>query len=235
MMLKKEGLCMKKTISLVLGLLLCLSLCACGGSDTPMETTLAAVPQGTVSVDIAPPGEITEPTEPAPQIEVVEVPICSTLTTDFVEMTFREVIIAQDIKYSVRTGNVTRTTGPEPLAGQQYICLTGTIKNLSTSELPVYDFFIGNFSLDGYNYSADANSCDILDGEWQPESMIAPLMEYTFRIYAAIPDSLANSHSSCEFNFGFFDLFDNYQLSYNRSFEEDPISLCPYQFVVPVK
>ncbi len=157
------------------------------------------------------------------------------LSTDFVTMSFDDYIVAADVKHSVTTGYVTRITGPEPLAGQKYICLTGTIQNTSTSPLPVYDFFIGNFELDGYNYEVSANDIDILDGEGQTKSEIDPLMVYNYRLYVAIPDALADSYSSCNFSFGFFDGFENQELAYIRSFEENPISLCPYQYDVTLK
>ena len=226
---------MKRYFALILVLVLCLSLCACGGEAVNTTEPSTDATEGTVSVQTNPPVETEAPTEPATTIEVVEVPIGSMLSTDFVEMSFNEVTVAHDIQYSVKTGVVTRITGPNPVSGQQYVCLTGTIKNTSTTPLPVYDFFAGKFVLDGYTYEVDANNCDILDGEGLDKSEIDPLMEYTFRLYTAIPDSLADSHSSCSFTFGFYDLFDNKELAYNRAVADDAIALCPYQFVVPVK
>ena len=233
---------MKKVFSLILAVVLCLSLCACGEKTTasaeqtiPVVETEVPTEPATVIVETIPVVETEAPTEPAPVIEVVDVPLGSMLSTDFVEMSFKEAIVAKDVKYSVKTGVVTRITGPEPVSGQQYICLTGTIKNTSTSALPVYDFFIGEFNLDGYTYKVDANDCDILDGEGQTEYEIAPLMEYTYRLYVAIPDALADSHSTCTFTFGFYDGFDNQEMAYNRAFEENPIALCPYQFNVTIK
>ena len=157
------------------------------------------------------------------------------ISTDFVTMSFDDYVVAADVKHSVTTGFVTRITGPEPLAGQKYICLSGTIQNTSTAPLPVYDFFLGNFELDGYNYEVTANDIDVLDGEGQTKSEIDPLMTYNYRLYVAIPDTLADSYSSCNFTFGFFDGFENQELSYIRSFEDDPISLCPYQYDVTLK
>ncbi len=243
---------MKKAITFTLALILCLSLCACGGGADPKEQAPVggdeqvsdnAEVQAPVEEEVQEPVENT--TEDAPEvpdegtsdtaIEVVEVTLPDTISTEFVEMTFNEVTIAEDIKYSVTTGFVTRTTGPEPVSGQKYICLTGTIKNTSKEPLPVYDYFIGEFNLDDYIYEVGANDCDILDGEGSTESSIDPLMEYVFRIYTAIPVSLADSHSASTFTFGFYDQFDNAELAMNRSFEEDPISLCPYQFKIILK
>jgi hypothetical protein len=190
----------------------------------PVENPAIPLPQEPV---------IEVPTEPLQELsEAVAFNLNETFGTDFVEICFTDITVAQDIKYSVTTGNVTRITGPEPVAGQQYICLSGTICNTSTSPLPVYDFFVGNFCLDGYNYEVTANDCDILDGEGQTKSEIDPLMEYVIRIYVAVPDSLATSYGNIQFSFGFHEGFDNYQLSSDRAFEEDPIALCPYRFIM---
>ncbi|MBO7252366.1 MAG: hypothetical protein J6V25_07050, partial [Oscillospiraceae bacterium] len=195
------------------------------------------------SVMEAPPAEAPPATEAAPATEAPASPapssqnaeMGSTISTDFVEITLTNLLVAEDIKHSVKSGHITYTTGPEPVAGQKYICISGTIRNTSNAPLPVYDFFLGDFELDGYHYQVDATDCDILDGEGSPVTNIDPLMEYTIRIYVAIPNSLADNHGSCIFSFGFFDHFDNQELAYNRSFAEDPIALCPYRYTLTLK
>jgi len=183
----------------------------------------------------------TLPLEEAPATEAPPAPAAGareTLTlgdpvsTDFVSIRLDECIVNPDIKMSVTIGNVTRTTGPEPLPGQQYICLEGRIQNTSTSPLPVYDFFTGKFDLDGYTYKVGATDCDILTPDGQTVSSIDPLMEYTIRIYTAIPNQLAENLGSARFTFGFFDGFENQELASIRAFSEDPIAQCPYQFVI---
>lgn len=185
-----------------------------------------------------PPVDMTEPepTEAPAEIEVAELPIGTSLDTGFVFMTFDEVVVQEDIQKSVTIDHVTRITGPDPLPGQVYICLSGTIKNTTTSELPVYDFFAGRFQIGDYEYSVSANDCDVLSADGSTESMIAPLMEYEYRIYAAIPAELQEFIAAGEpysFTFGFYDNFDNQELAYNRSFSDDAIALCPYQFFIP--
>ena len=178
----------------------------------------------------------TEPTEGPAMIERPELSMGTSLDTGFVYMSFDEVVVQEDIKKSVTIDRVTRTTGPDPLPGQVYICLSGTIKNTSTSELPVYDFFAGRFQIGDYEYTVSANDCDVLDADGSSESTIAPLMEYEYRIYTAIPAELQELIAAGEpysFTFGFYDNFDNQELAYNRSFEDDAIALCPYQFFIP--
>ena len=208
---------------------------AVSGGKKPAENIPMEAPhyQEIAPVEIAE----TEATEGPAKIDVVELPMGSSLSTGFVDMTFNEVIIEPDIRKSVTIDRVTRTSGPQPLSGQQYICLSGTIKNTSTAELPVYDFFLGRFQLGDYSYDVTANDCDVLSADGSPESGIAPLMEYEYRIFVAIPDELAEMSKAGEFpisfTFGFYDGFDNQELSYNRSFADDPIAECPYQYFIP--
>ena len=232
---------MKKILLIVLALSMLLSLCACGGNDTTSPSTedssttqAAETPNQEETIEDTTSNEETSnvPEDTTPVIDVTELSVGDTLSTEFVEMTFEEVVVAEDIQYSVTTGSVTRWSGPDPVAGQQYICYTGKIKNISTSSLPVYDFFTGDIDIDGYTSSVDANDCDILDSEGAPVSTIDPLMEYVFRIYTAIPNDLAANYTSSTFHFGFYDSFDNAELAKNKAFEEDPTSLCPYQYIV---
>lgn len=186
-------------------------------------------------MDTAPQEENAE--EMAP-IEVAELPIGSSLSTGFVDMTFDEFIVEADIQKSVTIDHVTRITGPEPLPGQVYVCLSGTIKATSNTALPVYDFFNGRFQIGDYCYDVTANDCDVLSADGSTESSIDPLMEYEYRIYTAIPEELHEfiaAGEPCHFTFGFYDMFDNQELSYNRSFGDDPIAACPYQFLIPLQ
>ncbi len=168
-------------------------------------------------------------------MEPVELTIGEPLTLDFVELTFAETGIATDIQQSITTGNVTRITGPEAVEGQQFVYLRGTIKNLAKQEIPVFDFFEGEFNLDDYLYSVTANDCDVITAEGEMEHNVPPLTTYSFTIYAAIPNELADSHSAASFRFGFFDMFENEELAKNRAFEDDPISLCPYYYKLTLK
>lgn len=229
---------LKKPLVILLALALCLSLCACG-KKTSEETSSAA---DTSTADV-PNTETTEPEETSepestseeiaePEHTVTEIALNETIQLDFAEITFTEWGIAPDIRQSIQTENVTRTTGPQPEEGMQYVYLRGTIKNLNTEDLPVYDFFLGEFDLGGYKYDCSANECDVLTNNGERLSMVAPLTSGSFTMYAKIPDELAGSHGDVSFRFGFYDLFDNIELSKNRSFEDDPISLCQYQYAI---
>ncbi len=197
------------------------------------ETAIAPAPSQTVPMLAVPAAtEAPEPEEAAPAGIQEALDMGQSVVTDFVEIHFQDYVIAENVQNSVTIGNVTRTTGPQPLEGQQYLCLTGTIVNTSSAPLPVYDFFTGEFRINDYTYTVSANDCDILEKDGSTVSEIDPLMEYDMRIYVAIPDALADHVETCTFAFGFYEGFDNHELSYNKAFSDDPISLCPYQFRV---
>ena len=169
------------------------------------------------------------------QRETEEIPMGSSLSTDFVEMTFDEIVIQEDVRKSVTIDISTRITGPEPLPGQTYICLSGKIVNTSTNKLPVYDFFMGQFQIGDYQYNVSATDCDVLSPNGSIESTIDPLLEYEYRIYTAIPyemEELVASGEAFSFTFGFYDDFDNQELAANRVISDDPIAECPYQYFV---
>lgn len=217
---------MKKTVLISLTLCMLLSLCACVGKKDTLPTPKEDNADKTT--------ETFAEKEDFEETNVVasEIAIGDTLSTEFVEMTFEELTIAEDIKYSVENGSLTITSGPEPISGQLYVCISGKIKNTSKSPLSVSSyFFVGEMNIDGYKYSINSADCEILDGKGMGTYSIDPLTEYVFRFYKAIPESLANSYTSAAFRFGFFDLFDTEELRKNAS-EEDPISLCPYQYIL---
>ena len=113
--------------------------------------------------------------------------------------------------------------------------LLGNAQIITSRELPVYDFFIGEFDIDGYKYEVTANDCEVYTSNGETESSIPPLTEYSFIMYADIPTELADNNNSINYRFGFYDMFDNSELSRNKAFEDDPISLCPYQYAITVK
>ena len=221
------------TSATVITALLVVLIVIVAGSKTPDFQVEAVLNSSSslLSTEMEPP-ETEAPSVPA---EAETLAMGSAVETEFVKILFTDVVVERDIQHSVTIDHVTRITGPEPVPGQKYICLSGTIINTSTAPLPVYDFFLGEFTLDGYTYEVSANDCDILTAYGDTESSIDPLMEYEIRIYKAIPDALADTFSTCSFNFGFYDGFDNQELSYNRSFAEDPIAECTYQYLLSIK
>ncbi len=212
---------MKRLLTLLLAAAMVLALAACGGSsegapDTP-ETS-------------APTQEPSAEPEPSEAPAATTFAVGDTIALDFVELKFDTFAIEPDIQQSVTSGMVTYVTGPQPQEGKKFAYLRGTIKNLATEALPVHDFFLGEFDVNGYRFEVSAGECDILDGEGQTVFQAEPLTTYSFTMYAAIPDELADAPETVNFRFGFYDLFDNEELSRNRAFEDDPISLCPHLY-----
>ncbi|MBQ7122532.1 MAG: hypothetical protein IJO03_09755 [Clostridia bacterium] len=219
---------MKKLFSLFLILVMCLSFAACSSKDSGGESSSNAGGNA----------EVSETTE-APKAEAVKFNFNEKIMLDFAEITFEESYIKEDIRETVEDTSssikITRTFGPSPEDGKQFICFKGKIKNIAKTELPVYDFFIGEFDIDGYKFEVTANNCDVYTSNGETESSIPPLTEYSFIMYTDVPDELANNNKAINYKFGFYDMFDNSELSRNKAFEDDPISLCPYQYAITVK
>lgn len=225
---------MKKLMSLLLAAVMLLSFAACSGNG---GKTAEVTPEPTEAPTAEPTEEPTEAPTPEPTeepIQATEISIGQSVSLPFVEMEFSSYEIKPDIRQSIKSGIVTRTFGPQPESGKQFIAIFGTIKNLSNEALPVYDFFAGEYNLDGYKYECSANDCFIYNENGETYSMLDPLITASFMIYVAVPNELANA-GNITFRFGFYDQFDNKDLSRNRAFEEDPISLCPYQYIVKIK
>lgn len=224
---------MKKLVALLLTGVIAVSFVAC--SSKAPEKEAESTTKGTEIVT----NETTTTAaveEEEPKAEAVEVKIGESIKLDdFVKISLDETDIKADIKRSIKNGNVTRTTGPDKVDGQKYLYIRGTIKNLSKKELPVYDFFLGQFDVDGYQYDISASDCTVIDAEGSSESSVPPLAEYSFTMYAAIPNEIANNNKSITYRFGFYDEFANEELARNQAFEDDPISLCPYQYSVVIK
>lgn len=221
---------MKKLIALFLVLMMLVAISACGGKSTPVETPS----QTEAPADVSEQNVAETPSETqteAPAATAAAIQFGTPITLPFVEMTFTEYSFVEDARQSITKDIVTRTFGPEPVDGKKFILLRGTIKNTDTSNLPVYDFFLGEFDLNGYKYEISANDCQIYDSNGETASQIEPLSTYDFIMYAAIPNELADQNPTGAFTFGFYDLFDNMDLSYHRS-DDNPISFCPYQYVL---
>ncbi len=218
---------MKKLLALLMVVVLCVSLCACGSESNTTEPVQ--------NNDTATTPATEEPTKAA----ATQLNFNEKISLDFVEIVFEESSIKEDIRKTIKNDesgiSISRTFGPSPEDGKQFIYLSGKIKNLAKEELPVYDFFLGEFDIDGYKFEVSANECDVYTSNGETETSVPPLTEYEFFMYAGIPNELANNHSAINYTFGFYDMFDNYELSKNRSFEEDPISMCPYQYAITIK
>ena len=151
------------------------------------------------------------------------------IQTPFAEIKLDSFQFTENVQKSVKTGSFTRITGPAPVEGTYYALAEGTIKNLTKTELPVYDFFIGTLDVNGYTYQLGSINCDILDERGQTVSNIGPLISYDLRIYVTVPAELANSPETAALSLGFYENFDNTELSRNRG-DADALAKCTYSY-----
>lgn len=187
---------MKKVSALFLGALLCFSLCSCGGNRS-------ANTNGTVSQQkTAAKKESDETTKK--EKKLTEISLGDKITLDFAEITVDESGIKEDIRQSIKTGNVTCTTGPQAESGSKFVYMRGTLKNTSKSEIPTVNAG-GTVVLDGYSYNIE--SINIIEASGDPVYSIAPLTTYTYTVYAKVPNEIADNHQSCVLNLCFDDNF----------------------------
>ena len=187
---------MRKIILMMLVGSLCLSLCACGGKQT-------ANTEGTVSQqETTNKKENDETTKEEKQL--TQIALGDKITLDFAEITVDESGIKEDIKQSIKTGNITYKSGPDPVSGSKYVYMKGTLKNISKSEISNVDVG-GTVVIDGYSY--DVESINIIETNGESVYNLASLTTYTYTVYAKVPNELADSHQSCVFNLCFDDNF----------------------------
>ena len=158
--------------------------------------------EGTVSSQ-----EKADPTEeekPADN-KYAEIAIGDQIKTEFAEMTIDEAGIKPNIRTSIKTGNITYTSGPSEEAGYQFAYIRGTVKNIAKTELSSPKIFL-EANIDGYEYTS--RNADIIETNGNSTYNLAPLSTYTYTLYVKIPDELATKHDSCVVNIGFGDEFD---------------------------
>lgn len=187
---------MKKFVLMMLVGSMCLSLCACSGNQQ-VNT------EGTVSQQETKKDNNNDATKK--EVNLTPISLGDKITVDFAEITVDECGIKEDLKTSIKTGNITYTSGPDAVSGSKYVYMRGTIKNTSTSEIS--DVSIGGKAeIDGYSYNID--SISIKEENGSSAYSIAPLMTYKYTLYAKVPNELADSHQSCVLNMGFDENFE---------------------------
>lgn len=187
---------MKKIILMMLVGSMCLSLCACGGNQQ-------ANTEGTVSQQETKKENNDDATKKEANLTAIS--LGDKITVDFAEITVDECGIKEDLKTSIKTGNITYTTGPDAVSGSKYVYMRGTIKNTSTSEISNVSIG-GKAEIDGYSYNVD--SISIIEENGSSAHSIAPLMTYKYTLYAKVPNELADSHQSCVLNMCFDENFE---------------------------
>ena len=204
---------MKKVLALLLAINALLATAGCGNNKT----------DGTVSTT---PETVTEQQAEAPKkVEAEPVAVGNQITVDFAEITINEAAIADDIKQSIKSGNITYTTGPNPSADTEFVYIRGTLKNTSTSSINNPQI-VGTVKFGEYSY--DLKGLDIIESDGSSAYEIAPLIDYTYTLYAEVPNALLESNPTCTMNFAFNESFD-YQ---NASSEE--MGKMPYNYSISI-
>ena len=142
-----------------------------------------------------------------------EVVAGSTIDLDFVTMTVEEASIADEVKLSfTRSSGYTYDTGLSAVTDKKYVYIKGKLTSKDTSTLDVR--LKGNITVNGYNYDDVQVSMYDAEGSWEYQA--DPLVEYTYIIYAEVPNTLAENPESCVFEFA----FDN-KFSTDRIYKSD--------------
>lgn len=182
---------MKKLLAMLLTFMMVLALAACGGNNATVSDNVSS--------------EVENATAETGAKDAETVMVGNKITTDFVEMTITEAGMANSVKTSIKTGNVTRTFGPNDSAETDFAYIKGKIVNKSTASISnaimaiakVADYTLEEDEL--YIYKADG------DTVWE----LSPLVEYNFMMCVEIPNTLVESMDSCDFNFGFNEGMEN--------------------------
>ncbi|MBE6737312.1 MAG: hypothetical protein IKB72_00120 [Ruminococcus sp.] len=192
---------MKKLITFLMALVLCLSLCACGNdSKSNEDSTKAPVNQNTVVETQAPTTEA--PAESAAQtIQVGE-----TISLDYATLTLDSFEISDGYEFEyVDTSSgikITHKSSIDCPSGMKLVCLKGKFTNKSTNEVyPSNNPVHGKMVIDGYEYKTELDCYVVAEAE--SVMGVAPLREVDYFLYAEVPDTLANNISNCQLYIGF--------------------------------
>lgn len=189
---------MKKTLGILLTIISIFMLNACGNTvETPEQV----------------PTQMAENNELPPEPETVSVG--NVISVDFAELSIDQAGIADDIQQSIKTGNITYTSGPDSSADKEFVYIRGTVQNKSKAEITWPDV-TGKVEIDGYTYEIQDFNCIESDGS--SASTLSPLMTYTYTLYAEIPNTLATSFTDCKVIFGFEENFESTTTVSNKEY-----------------
>ena len=187
---------MKKWIALLLAAVLCLSLGACGQSESPVTSTPN---QGAASMapapTAAPETEQTEPTEP--QQEAVVLSIGDKIDNDNFTMTFDSMEILDE--YSYKTSEYS-STSLYVENGYKLLLVKGHMENKSTVAISDSSFartavVNGSYTVTDYDVRLSFKRDKYFE--------IDPYTDQDYFLYINIPEKLAAQFEKAEFTIGF--------------------------------
>ena len=187
---------MKKWIALLLAAVLCLSLAACGQSESPVTSTPN---QGAASMapapTAAPETEQTEPTEP--KQEAVVLSIGDKIDNDNFTMTFDSMEILDE--YSYKTSEYS-STSLYVENGYKLLLVKGHMENKSTVAISDSSFartavVNGSYTVTDYDVRLSFKRDKYFE--------IDPYTDRDYFLYINIPEKLAAQFEKAEFTIGF--------------------------------
>lgn len=194
---------MKKAISLLLALVLCLSLYACGSNTANTSGTEADIPVATapiVETTVATPTETT-PAETLPADTVVK--MGDVVENDYIYLSFDT--FGSDAK--IRSG-ASGTPGAyyyESDNGDPFFYVYGTFKNLGGKPVDIRRVY-GQFCFNG-KYYYEGNFEGVVDDYGDFVYNVTPLSTVNYYMFAVVPQELVDSYTTCTVRFGFTEDF----------------------------
>lgn len=174
---------MKKVLALVIVLVMCLTLCACGSADNAASVDTKAAAQQTV--------------QDSSKSTVQSISLGDTIELDFAKIVFN----SAEVGYSVGGSSFSSVSQD----GMRYFSLIGTVENTSGTTISVANIN-SEIQFNGeYTYKASAT---IKDSKSYPVS-VAPLAKAEYILYAEVPDTLFEILSTGEVHFSLNDGFSS--------------------------
>lgn len=192
---------MKKALSLLLALAVCLLLCACGGETDNAGT---ANNSNTEAATNAPQKQETTAEPEGPAAEPIQLE--ETISLDYAVLTLDafEISDGYEFSYTEKSSGITIThkSSIDCPSGMKLLCLKGKFTNKAKAEVyPGNDPAGGKIIINGYEYETRMQCYNVAEAE--SVMGVAPLREVDYFLYAEIPETLAAEMESCEFYIGF--------------------------------
>ncbi|MBQ3355935.1 MAG: hypothetical protein IJG45_02300 [Oscillospiraceae bacterium] len=197
---------MKRTIAILLALVMLLSLAACGGDTTTSKPQSTDAPVAAAPSTEAPTKAPTEATATAE-----EVTIGSSISLNFVEMTLDAFEISEgyNFEYTDNSSGITITqkSSIDCPSGMKLVCLKGSFTNKAKHEIyPGNNPADGVMIINGNEYNIRFKCYNSAEAESIMNIVAQQTVDYYF--YAEVPNAVADAIESCEVYIGFIEEMD---------------------------
>lgn len=179
---------MKRAVSILLALLMAVFTVACGGSK-PMSATEVKASEPEKTEASATPKPTMEPT-PEPTPEPVSLRAGETVKLDFMEFTLNTAEAMKELPVLSERSSVGSYLNTAD--GEKYVCIHGTAKNLSQSEINLKNI-TATLMINKSSYTASINGYH----KNSFNTAIAPLEEVMLYVFVRVPADIAESVETC--------------------------------------